>query len=128
MSGLPRPQRTYEAQIGLEEMEEQVSKTAPANDKLIARWALEALAFKAECHFAHLQSLVAVMNCTLCRTSIAGSAVIKRALTALTTNAAAPYLPLATPTQNFQAPGWWNESHAKNTAGVSPKPPPALMS
>ena len=48
-----------------------MSKTAQSQHKLLARWALEAQAPKGEHHFAHLQSLRAVMDY---RTSIEGSA------------------------------------------------------
>ena len=55
-------------------MEEQATRTALVQHKTLAQWALDALASRAEAHFAHLRSPIAVMNCTLCRTSMAGAA------------------------------------------------------
>ena len=85
----PLPERKYEAQIGLREMEEQAARTAPGQHNL-AKWSLEVLASKAEAHFAHLQSPVAVMNCILCRTSMVGTAVMDWVLTVTSTYSAAP--------------------------------------
>jgi hypothetical protein len=86
----PLPERKYEAQIGLREMEEQAARTA-LSQQILARWSLEALASRAEGHFAHLRSPAAVMSCTLCRTSVAGAAVLDWVLTVTSTNPAAPY-------------------------------------
>ena len=125
----PRPQRTYEARIGLEMMEEQASKTA-CRQQDIAKRALEVLAARAAYHFAHLQILVAVMNCTFCRTSMAGRAVINWVLTMLTTNSTPPYPfhpPLPRLTRNSQPSGRPRRSRVGHTAEVSLEPLPAFV-
>lgn len=71
----PRPQRKYEAQIGLENMEKQAARAAPIPHNTMAKWGLEALASRAQSHFAHLRSPFVVANCALCRTSTVGRAV-----------------------------------------------------
>lgn len=82
----PRPQRKYEAQIGLKTMEQQAARTASEQQHLIAKWRLGALVSRAQSHFAHLGSPLAVANCILCRTSTAGRAVMERVLTVASTN------------------------------------------
>ena len=84
----PLPERKYEAQIGLREMEEQATRTASVQQEL-AKWSLEVLASRAEAHFAHLRSPLAVMGCTLCRTSMVGTAVMDWVLTVTSTYPAA---------------------------------------
>jgi len=112
----PRPQRKYEAQIALENMEKQATTTAP----VLAKWRLEALASRAQSHFAHLRSPVAVANCVLCRTSTVGCAVLGWALTVTSTNPTATYpinSPTSTPT--FRTPDCPNDSSIGNTTAVS---------
>ena len=126
----PRPERTYAAQIGLQEMEEQATRTAPVQHNTEAKWALDALASKAEAHFAHLRSPVAIMNCTLCRTSMAGTAVMDWVLTVTSTNAAAPYpicSPRSRPVQTSQASGSLGDSPLDSTVEVSPESPRVFM-
>ena len=82
----PRPERKYEAQIGLTEMENQAARTAPVPHTTLAKWRLEALASRAESHLAHLRSPIAVANCALCRESMAGRAMMGRVFTVTGTN------------------------------------------
>ena len=120
----PLPERKYEAQIGLREMEEQAARTAPLQ-QILAKWSLEALASKAEGHIGHLRSPVAVMNCTLCRTSIAGVAVLD---CVTSPNPAAPIRsprPMVMPTP--QAFGCLRESPFGNTTEVGVESPREYM-
>jgi len=125
----PLPERKYAAQIGLREMEEQAARTV-MGQQISAKWSLEALASRAEAHIAHLQSPTAVMNCTLCRTSTAGAAVLDWVLTVTSANPAAPYpicssiqRPMPTP----QASGFLHESPLESTAEVSFESPREFM-
>ncbi len=116
----PRPERKYLAQIGLREMEEQATRTAPVH-RNIAKWSLEALASKAESHFAHLRSPVAVMNCTLCRTSTAGAAVLDWVMAVTSTNPAGPYpicSPMPRPKPTSQTSSDLSDDTLENTAEV----------
>ena len=126
----PRPERKYEAQIGLREMEEKANRTAPVQHKLMAKWALEVLASRAEAHFAHLRCPIAVMNCNLCRTSVAGTAVLDRGLTVTSTNPAAPYptcSPMPRLRQTSRASGCLGDSPLEITAEVSLESPREFM-
>ena len=87
----PRPERKYEAQIGLTEMENQAARTVSVPHTLLAKWRLEALASRAESHFAHLRSPISVANCALCRESMAGRAIMRRVFTVTGTNPGAPH-------------------------------------
>ena len=132
----PRPERKYEAQIGLKEMEEQATKTALVQHKTLAKRALDALASRAEAHFAHLRSPVTVMNCTLCRTSTAGTAVMDWVRTVTSTHpsesshvgasGAAPY-PICSPmprlVQTSRASSCLGDSPLENMTEVSPESP-----
>lgn len=118
----PRPERKYEAQIGLREMEGQAIRTALVQHKTLAKRALDALASRAETHVAHLRSPVAVMNCTLCRTSTAGIAVMDWVRTVTSTHPAAPY-PIRSPVQTSRASGCLGDSPLENTTEVSPESP-----
>ena len=122
----PRPERKYEAQIGLRKMEGQAARAAPVQNTLLAKWSLDALASRAKSHFAHLRCPVAVMNCTLCRTSTAGIAVLDWVLIVTSTNPAAPY-PICSPTPRpiptSQASGCLSDSPLENTAEVSLESP-----
>jgi len=116
----PRPERKYEAQIGLREMEEQAARTA-TTQQILAKWSLQALASRVEAHVAHLRSPLAVMNCTLCRMSTAGAAVLDGPLTVTSTNPAAP-CPIRAPMPRLmptpQASSCPRESPLENTAEV----------
>ena len=124
----PRPERKYEAQIGLRDMEEQATRTAAIQHN--SKWALEALASRAEAHLSHLRSPVAVMNCTLCRTSMVGATVMDWVRTVTSTNPAAPY-PICSPrprlVQTSRASASLGDSPLVNTAGVSPESPREFM-
>jgi hypothetical protein len=87
----PKPEMKYEAQKGLTAMEEAAARTAPVLHRITEKWALKALALRAEAHFAHLHSPVAVANCALCKTSVAGHTVINWVLEVTTINPGAPY-------------------------------------
>lgn len=126
----PRPERKYEAQIGLRKMEDQATRTDPVLREILAKWSLEALASRAESHFAHLCSPVAVMNCTLCRTSIAGTAVLDWVLTVTSTNPTAPY-PICPPMTRVmptsQTSGYLSDSPPGNSTEVSLESPREFM-
>ena len=116
----PRPERRYEAQIGLKEMEEQADRTAPVQRNLLAKWRLEALASRAQSHFAHLRSPFAVANCTLCRTSAVGRVVLEWVATVTSTDPTAPYpIHSPPPRQTVQASGRPSDSPLNNTVEVS---------
>ena len=126
----PRPQRKYEAQRGLREMEEQATRTAPVHGKILARWSLDALASRAESHLAHLRSQVAVMKCTLCRTSTAGTAVLDWAMAVASTNSAARYpisSPMPRPMSTSQTSGYLSDNPLGNTTEVSLESPREVM-
>jgi hypothetical protein len=110
----PRPQKVYEAQIGLEDMEEQAARTARLWHQYPAKWRLEALASRANSHFAHLCTPLAVANCALCRTSTVGRAVLDWVLTAMSMN------PTATHPINFRTPGYPRDRSLETTAEVRP--------
>ena len=114
----PRPERSYIAQIGLKELEEQVDRTAPVLQNMLAKWGLETLASKANSHFAHLRSPTAVTNCTLCRNSAVGSAALDWVTAITSTKPAAPiHSPL--PRQTIRASGNPVGILRENTAEVS---------
>ncbi len=126
----PRPERKYEAQIGLREMEKQSTRTAPVQHNIKAKWALEALASRAAAHFAHLRCPIAVMNCTLCRTSVAGTAVMDWGLTVTSTNPATPYSicsPMPRLRQTSRASSCLGDSPLENTVEVSLESPREFM-
>jgi len=123
----PKPEKKYEAQIGLKEMEGQATRTTKVPHNVCAKWALEALASRVDSHFAHLRSPVAVMNCILCRTSTSGAAVVGWVLTITSTNPAAPY-PIHSPMPTMVAPGYPSDSPVENTAEVSFESPLAESS
>ena len=120
----PLPERKYEAQIGLREMEEQAARTAPV-EHILAKWSLETLASKAAAHIAHLRNPVAVMNCTLCRTSIAGTALLD---CVTSPNPAAPIRsPRPTLVPTPQASGCLRGSPFGNTTEVGVESPREYM-
>ena len=127
----PRPERKYEAQIGLRIMEEQATRTAPVLRDNLAKWSLEALASRAKSHFAHLRSPEAVMNCTLCRTSIAGTAVLLDwVLTVTSTNPTARYpicSPMTRPMPTSQTSGYLSDTLVESTTEVSLESPREFM-
>ena len=126
----PRPERKYAAQIGLREMEEQATRTALVQHKTLAKWALDALASRAEVHFAHLRSPIAIMNCTLCRKSMAGAAVMGRVRTETSTHPAAPYpirSPVPRPVQTSRASGWLGNSPLEKSTEVRSESPREFM-
>lgn len=122
----PKPERRYEAQIGLKAMEEQAVRTA-AVPQHMAKLVLEALASRVEAHFAHLRSPLAVANCDLCRTSRAGQAIIDRALAVTSTHAAALYpTHSSVPRAAVRAPIYLSDGPLENTTQVSHEPLPEL--
>ena len=123
----PRPQRKYEAQIGLKNMERQAAKAAPEPQHVLAKWRLKALVSKAGSHFAHLGSPLAVANCILCRTGTAGRAVLERVLTMASTNptAARPINRASTPRP--QPLGRPRDGSLENIAEVSLKSSQELL-
>jgi len=123
----PKPEKKYEAQIGLKEMEEQAAWTTNVPHSLCAKWALEALASRVDSHFAHLRSPMAVINCTLCRTSASGAAVVDWVRNTTLINPAAPY-PICSPMPTGVAPGCPSDSPVENTAEVSFESPLAESS
>ena len=124
----PKPLRNYEAQIGLKVMEDQVDKVAPVPHNTLAKWRLEALASRAQSHFAHLRDPVAVMNCNLCITSPAGRLVIDWVLAVTSTNPTAPYpINRRAPTPTFRASGYPSKSSGESTTKVNPGYPQEFM-
>jgi hypothetical protein len=117
----PKPLRKYEAQIGLKIMEDQVDEVAPVPHNTLAKWTLEALATRAQSHFAHLRDPVAIMNCNLCITSSAGRLVIDWVLAVTSTNPTAPYpIDRSAPTPTFRASGCPGNSPGEITTKVNP--------
>ncbi len=113
-----RPERKHKAQIGLREMEEQAKRMAPVHCN-IAKWSLEALASRAESHLAHLHSPVAVMNCTLCRMSMARAAVLDWVMAVTLTNPMAPCLLMLWPKLTLQTSSDLSDATLENTTEVS---------
>lgn len=124
----PRPERKYEAQIGLENMERQAARAPPVPHDTMAKWGFEALASRAQSHFAHLRSPFAVADCALCRSSTVGCAILDWVLTVASTNPTAPHrITWSTSTPTFRTPGCPGDSPLENIAEVSLESSPALV-